>query len=88
MDQNDELALDAFIGKYKDNDNSEINTFIRGLESDLEAVKNCLRHPKISNGPIEGMNNRSKFTHRRSGGRASVELLSAYRILSNIDAAG
>lgn len=66
----------------------EIATFIRGLVKGLTAVKNCLRHPEISNGPIEGMNCRSKLIHRRGGGRASVELLSAFRVLSNVDAAG
>ena len=79
---NDVAALDIFIEKYKDSDIDAISQFINGLMKDYDAVKNCLLYPHISNGPIEGINSRTKFVHRRGSGRASVELLCAYRVLA------
>ena len=55
--------------------------FASGLAKDLEAVKNCLRYPAISNGPMEGTNNKIKMTRRRGYGRTGVELLNALMAL-------
>jgi len=82
LDRNDVAALDSFINYYKDSEIDSIAQFVNGLIKDYEAVKNCLLYPDISNGPIEGINSRTKFVHRRGGGRASVELLCAYRVLA------
>jgi transposase len=83
LDLNDVDLLDAFIDKYKDSDIDHVAQFANGLITDYDAVKNCLLYPNISNGPIEGINSRTKYIHRRSGGRASVELLSAFRVLAS-----
>jgi len=83
MDTNDVTLLDTFIIKYKDSEIDSISQFANGLVKDYDAVKNCLLYPHISNGPIEGINSRTKYIHRRSGGRASVELLNAYRVLAS-----
>jgi transposase len=54
--------LDSFIEKYKGSDISAIEQFVNGLVKDYSAVKNCLLYPHISNGPIEGINSRTKLS--------------------------
>ena len=83
LDLNETVLLDAFIDKYKDSEIASVAQFANGLTRDYDAVKNCLRYPHISNGPIEGINSRTKYIHRRGSGRASVELLNAYRVLAS-----
>ena len=83
LDSNDVVLLDAFIDKYKDSGIASVAQFANGLTKDYDAVVNCLLYPHISNGPIEGINSRTKYIHRRGGGRASVELLNAYRVLAS-----
>jgi transposase len=83
LDRNDVALLDWFIDKYKGNEITAVAQFVNGLIKDYDAVKNCLLYPHISNGPIEGINSRTKSIHRRSGGRSSVELLNAYRVLAS-----
>ena len=83
LDANDVMLLDSFIIKYTDNKIDSISQFVNGLIKDYNAVKNCLLYPHISNGPVEGINSRTKYIHRRGGGRASVELLNAYRVLAS-----
>ena len=83
LDQNNVALLDAFIDKYKDNDIASVAQFANGLAKDYDAVVNCLLYPHISNGPIEGINSRTKYIHRRGGGRANVELLNAFRVLAS-----
>jgi transposase len=80
---NDEEALTSFIDKYKDNGIDAVAQFVNGLLKDYDAVRNCLLYPHISNGPIEGINSRTKYIHRRGGGRASVEMLCAFRVLAS-----
>ncbi len=82
MDSNDIAALELFISKYSESNIDSVKQFAHGLDKDIEAVKNCLKYPDISNGTTEGVNSRTKCVHRRGGGRASVELLNAYRILT------
>jgi len=83
LDKNDAVLLDAFIDKYKDSEIAAVAQFANGLTNDYDAVKNCLLYPHISNGPIEGINSRTKYIHRRGGGRAGIELLNAYRVLAS-----
>ena len=54
LDTGDEAGLDQFIQTYQDDASEPIAVFASGLQQDLEAVKNCLRYPTISNGPMEG----------------------------------
>ncbi len=81
LDTSDETALDDFIETYQQNPAEPIAQFASGLAKDLEAVKNCLRYPTISNGPMEGTNNKIKMTRRRGYGRTGVELLNALMAL-------
>lgn len=81
FDSRDIAALDSLIHKYRKSDIDPLAQYVRGLSEDYEAVKNSLIHKDISNGPLEGINNRIKLIHRRSGGRASVFLLNAYMLL-------
>jgi hypothetical protein len=80
------LSLDCnklrqFMDFYEHHASEEITTFIAGLKKDLTAVQNCLLYPKISNGPMEGTNNKIKMVRRRSFGRAGIELLNALLVL-------
>ena len=83
LDKNDVSLLDAFIDKYSGSELIHVAQFASGLVKDYDAVKNCLLYPHISNGPIEGINSRTKYIHRRGGGRAGIELLNAYRVLAS-----
>ena len=73
--------LDAFIGQYKNDSIEVISTFASGLKKDYEAVKNCLIYPHISNGPMEGTNNKIKMLRRRGYGRGGLELINALAVL-------
>ena len=77
LDTGDEAGLDQFIQTYQDDASEPIAVFASGLQQDLEAVKNCLRYPAISNGRMEGTNNKIKMVRRRGYGRAGLELLNA-----------
>ena len=81
LDTHDEVALDRFIDTYQQDPAEPIATFASGLAKDLAAVKNHLRYPTISNGPMEGTNNKIKMVRRRSYGRAGVELVNALMAL-------
>ncbi len=77
----DVQKLARFIEQYQDDENEEIALFISGLKKDLTAVKNCLLYPQISNGPMEGTNNKIKMVRKRGYGRAGPELLNALMVL-------
>ncbi len=59
-------------------------TFARGLERNIEAVKNSIKL-KCSNGPVEGHVNRIKSIKRQIYGRASFEVLRRKVLLSQYD---
>lgn len=73
--------LDEFICKYHNDATEAIATFASGLKKDYDAVKNGLIYPQISNGPIEGTNNKIKMIRRRGYGRAGIELINAIAVL-------
>jgi len=81
FDSNNVDLLDKFIAYYKGCDVDAISQFANGLLKDYDAVRNSLIFPEISNGPSEGCNSHIKMIHRRSGGRASLELLNAFTVL-------
>jgi transposase len=60
----------------------ELNSFIAGLERDLEAVKNAVIY-SYSNGLAEGSINKIKVIKRIMYGRCSFELLRKKVLLSN-----
>jgi len=77
----DVTKLDRFIHEYQNNSSEPISVFASGLKKDYESVKNCLLYPKISNGPMEGTNNKIKMIRKRGYGRAGIELLNALLVL-------
>lgn len=77
----DAQKLNSFINQYQNDENEEIALFASGLKKDLTAVKNSLHYPQVSNGPIEGTNNKIKMVRKRGYGRAGTELLNALMVL-------
>jgi hypothetical protein len=77
----DVQKLDAFTLKYQNDSIEPVSVFASGIKKDYDAVKNCLLYPKISNGPMEGTNNKIKMLRRRGFGRAGLELLNALLVL-------
>jgi transposase len=73
--------LDAFISKYQEDSIEAVAIFASGLKKDYDAVKNSLIYPRISNGPMEGTNNKIKMLRRRGYGRAGIELINALAVL-------
>lgn len=68
--------LYLFIEKYKRSGLKTITRFANGLEKDLEAVENSVASC-LSNGFVEGTNNKLKMIKRTMYGRCGIELLSA-----------
>lgn len=68
--------LYLFIEDYKNYDINEISSFAKGLENDFEAVENAVASD-LSNGYVEGSNNKLKMVKRTMYGRCSRKLLTA-----------
>ena len=68
--------LYLFIERYKKSEFASIASFAKGLERDIDAVENAVVSP-LSNGFVEGINNRTKMIKRIMYGRCGLELLSA-----------
>ena len=68
--------LYLFIERYSQSDIPEFRTFAKGLSRDLEAVENAVAST-LSNGFVEGMNNKLKMIKRTMFGRCSRKLLEA-----------
>ena len=66
--------LDTWIERYKTNKYSHITSFVNKLPDDIKAIKNAIRY-RISNGPMEGCNNKVKAVKRSMYGRAKDDLL-------------
>lgn len=73
--------LDAWIKKASSLETSEIDAYINGLKSDIEAVENAIRY-KYNNGLAEGSVNKIKLTKRIMYGRNSFQLLKAKLLLN------
>jgi len=61
---------------------SQLNTFVRRLKIDIDAVKNAILS-KWSNGQVEGQVNRLKSIKRQMYWRAGFELLGKKVMLSS-----
>lgn len=72
--------LYLFIEKYKKSTLKEIARFSKGLEKDLTAVENSVASP-LSNGFVEGTNNKLKMIKRMMYGRCNKSLLAAKLML-------
>ena len=68
--------LYLFIDRYKHSSVKEFASFAKGLENDLFAVENAVASP-LSNGFVEGTNNKLKMVKKAMYGRCGIELLSA-----------
>ena len=77
--------MNDFINNYKACGVESFERYARGLEKDYDAVKNAILKRNISNGPIEGINNKIKLHRRTRYGRAKIELINAVAVLSSID---
>ena len=72
--------LYLFIEKYKHSDVKEFSSFARGLRKDIDAVENAVASP-LSNGFVEGTNNKLKMVKRMMYGRCGIMLLRAKLML-------
>ncbi|MCL2153998.1 MAG: transposase [Oscillospiraceae bacterium] len=84
MDNNDPAALLEFIEKYRNSSYWRLAQFANGLQMDIDAVRNTLLRPDISNGTVEGINNDIKRDKRVCCGKAKIDLLSAKMLLRQI----
>ncbi len=73
--------LHTFINKYKDSKIREIRSFTRSLNRDINAIENAV-YSTLSNGFVEGTNNKLKTIKRTMYGRCSIQLLAAKMMLS------
>ena len=80
---NDDALLEDWMEKTLNIGKSQLKTFIRGLKSDIEAVRNAII-TNWSNGQVEGQVNRLKSIKRQMYGRAGFELLRRKVVLSRV----
>jgi hypothetical protein len=73
--------LDNFVDKYSVSAIGSIKSFAKGLKLDIAAVKNSITS-KLSNGFVEGNNNKVKLIKRSMFGRAKLALLRAKILLA------
>jgi len=66
--------LKQFTEKYSESNMKSIKSFAKGLLLDYDAVKNSVVSD-LSNGFVEGCNNKIKFIKRSMYGRAKIDLL-------------
>ncbi|MEO1299761.1 MAG: transposase, partial [Cyanobacteria bacterium J06636_16] len=74
--------LDSWLEKAKNSTVKAFQRFAKGIEDDYEAVKAGMTLD-VSNGPVEGQNNRLKMLKRQMFGRAGLDLLAKRLILTN-----
>lgn len=70
------VQLYLFIDKYRNSGIKQLATFASGLEKDLEAIENAVVSD-LSNGFVEGINNKLKMIKRTMYGRCGHKLLTA-----------
>lgn len=74
--------LYLFLEHYSNSQIPEIKSFAKGLIRDIDAVENAVAS-NLSNGFVEGTNNKLKMVKRTMYGKCSRELLSAKMMLIN-----
>lgn len=80
-EKKDAKLLDSFINKYLKFSITNIKSFANGLKLDITAVKNSVTS-ELSNGFVEGQNNKVKLIKRSMYGRAKLKLLRAKILLA------
>ncbi|MGF1600403.1 MAG: ISL3 family transposase [Thermosynechococcaceae cyanobacterium] len=73
--------LDLWIERAKNSSLQAFQSFAKGIVDDYDAVKAGMTL-EVSNGPVEGQNNRLKMVKRQMFGRAGLDLLSKRLILT------
>lgn len=73
-------CLYLFIEKYSDSEIKSVKSFATGLTKDIDAVENAVAYD-LSNGFVEGTNNKLKMIKRTMYGRCKPALLSAKMML-------
>jgi transposase len=74
--------LDGWLAKAANSSIKVFQTFAKGLKEDYDAVKAAFTLD-VSNGPVEGLNNRLKMSKRQMFGRAGLDLLARRFILTS-----
>jgi transposase len=74
--------FDSWLEKAKNSSSKAFQSFAKGLKEDYDAVKNALTL-EVSNGVVEGQNNRLKMLKRQMFGRAGLDLLAKRFILTS-----
>jgi len=74
-------AFDGWLTKAIGCAIKPLQTFAKGLFDDYAAVKASMMS-EVSNGPVEGLNNKLKMLKRQMYGRASVQLLAKRLIMA------
>lgn len=74
--------LDTWLEEAKNSTIKAFQSFAKGLNDDYDAVKAGMSLD-VSNGPVEGQNNRLKMLKRQMFGRAGLDLLAKRLILTN-----
>lgn len=74
-------AFDNWLLKALGSAIKPLQTFAKGLFDDYAAVKASMMND-VSNGPVEGLNNKLKMLKRQMYGRASLELLAKRLIMA------
>jgi len=82
IDNADIQGLDQFIVKYSACGIGSFGTYAKGLKEDYSAVRNAILNRNISNGMIEGFNDKIKLLRKMRYGRAKEELINAVSVLS------
>ena len=74
--------LDAWLEQAQSCIHKQFQSFANGLQEDYDAVKAGVTL-EVSNGQVEGQNNRLKMLKRQMFGRAGLDLLSKRFILAS-----
>lgn len=75
-----QALLYSFIDKYNTSEVKLLNKFAESMKNDLEAIENAVSSP-LSNGFVEGTNNKIKMIKRTMYGRCRCSLLAAKLML-------
>lgn len=75
-------GLDSWLERAINGSIKAMGSFAKGLKEDYDAVKAGLTL-EVSNGPVEGQNNRLKMLKRQMFGRAGLNLLAKRLILTS-----
>ncbi|SEL42337.1 transposase, partial [Ruminococcus albus] len=76
FDKGYQALLYSFIDKYSTCAIKLIRKFSESMKNDLEAIENAVSSP-LSNGFVEGTNNKVKMVKRTMCGRCGCKLLAA-----------